>query len=45
TAVEGSGARVGVLDPLGVDLKAGEEMYFSLMRGLASSLVECLTPR
>jgi len=44
TAVAGSSARVGVLDPLGADLKAGEEMYFSLMRGLASSLVDCLSP-
>jgi len=42
--VAGSSARVGVLDPLGADLKAGEEMYFSLMRGLASSLVDCLSP-
>ncbi len=44
TAVADSGARVGELDPLGADLKAGEEMYFALMRGLASSLVDCLSP-
>lgn len=42
--VAGSGARVGTLDPLGADLKAGEEMYFSLMMGLASSLAGCLSP-
>ena len=43
TVAAGSGARVGELDPLGADLTAGEEMYFSLMRGLASSLTNCLS--
>jgi zinc transport system substrate-binding protein len=42
TAVEGSGARQGVLDPLGADLKAGPDAYFVLMRRLAAGLRACL---
>jgi zinc transport system substrate-binding protein len=42
TAVEGSGARQGVLDPLGADLKAGPDAYFVLMRRLAAGLLACL---
>jgi zinc transport system substrate-binding protein len=34
--------RVGVLDPLGADLKPGPGLYPALMRGLAGSLVACL---
>ncbi len=40
--VEGSGARIGVLDPVGADLTPGEDLYFELLRGLADSLVDCL---
>jgi zinc transport system substrate-binding protein len=36
-------ARVGVLDPLGADLKAGPQLYPALMRDLAQSLSSCLT--
>ena len=42
TVVEGTGARVAVLDPLGADIAPGPEMYFLLMRRLASSLRQCL---
>lgn len=42
TAIEGSGSRQGVLDPLGADLPAGPESYFLLMRHLAKSLQACL---
>lgn len=42
TAIEGSGARQGVLDPLGAELPAGAESYFLLMRQLAKSLQVCL---
>ena len=42
TLVEGSGARTGVLDPLGAALAPGPEAYFALMRGLAASLRACL---
>jgi zinc transport system substrate-binding protein len=43
TIVEGTGARAGVLDPLGADLEAGPDQYFALMRGLAESLRDCLS--
>jgi zinc transport system substrate-binding protein len=42
TVAEGTNARGGTLDPLGADLAAGEELYFSLMRNLASNLKQCL---
>ena len=43
TVIEGSAARVGVLDPLGAALAPGPQAYFKLMRGLARSLVDCLS--
>ena len=39
--VEGTGARLGSLDPLGVDIPAGPEHYFELMRAAARSVLEC----
>jgi len=42
TVVAGTSARQGALDPLGVDLAAGPEAYFALMRDLAGSLRKCL---
>jgi zinc transport system substrate-binding protein len=44
TLVEGTGARTGVLDPLGADLEAGPDQYGQLLEGLAQSLVACLRP-
>jgi zinc transport system substrate-binding protein len=38
-------ARVGVLDPLGADLKPGPDLYPRLMRNLAQSLVRCLAKK
>jgi len=32
----------GTLDPLGIDIPPGPDMYFILMRRLSSSLVDCL---
>lgn len=43
TIVEGTGARTGVLDPIGADISAGEDAYFTLMRRLSASLVDCLS--
>lgn len=43
--LEGSGARHGVLDPLGSSLPPGKEQWFALMRGLADNLEACLTGR
>jgi len=36
------GARTGTLDPLGSDIRAGKDMYFTLMRSNISALVKCL---
>ena len=44
TINEGSGARLGVLDPLGTDLAPGPGLYPALMTGLADALISCLTP-
>lgn len=45
TVVEGSKARVGLLDPLGADLPPGEEAWFQLMRHMADNLGGTLVPR
>jgi zinc transport system substrate-binding protein len=42
TLVAGTGARTGVLDPLGATLTAGPEAYFDLMNQLAEALRGCL---
>ena len=39
TVIEGTGAKTGILDPLGADLSAGEDAYFQLMTHLADNLV------
>lgn len=41
-AIEGTGAKTGVLDPLGASLKNGPDLYFELIRALAGSIRECL---
>jgi len=40
--ISGTGARAGILDPIGAGLPAGPELYFNLMRNLATSLAACL---
>ena len=44
TIVEGSAARIGVLDAEGLDLEPGPSLYFKLMRALARNLRTCLAP-
>jgi zinc transport system substrate-binding protein len=39
--IEGTGAHLGSLDPLGADLPAGPEHYFDLMRAAAHALLDC----
>ena len=41
---EGTKARAGTLDPEGISLEAGPELYFTLMRTMAGNLVGCLKP-
>lgn len=40
-----SGARIGTLDPIGVDLEPGAELYPALLRQLADALSGCLGPQ
>jgi len=44
TVIEGTGARIGVLDDLGAGLDPGPGLYDELLRSLARSLVGCLKP-
>lgn len=41
--VEGSGAKIAELDPLGAGLPPGPDAYFAMMRALAHSLRACLS--
>ena len=41
--MEGTGAGTGVLDPLGAEIPAGEDAYFTLLRNMAKSLKTCLS--
>ena len=43
TLVDGTGARTGVIDPLGATLVKGPDLYFQLLRNMASSLKKCLS--
>ena len=40
--VEGTTARTGSADPLGASIETGPELYFTLLRNLASSFKDCL---
>ena len=40
--VEGTNAQIGTLDPLGVNIKSGENFYLQLLKNMAKSLKECL---
>ncbi|NOQ42789.1 MAG: zinc ABC transporter solute-binding protein [Desulfuromusa sp.] len=42
TVIEGTGAKTGILDPLGADLQSGTEAYFQLMTRLGDNLYEGL---
>lgn len=41
--IEDTGAKSGVLDPLGTGLTDGPDLYFQLIRNMASALVGCLS--
>jgi zinc transport system substrate-binding protein len=41
---EGTKARAGTLDPEGISLEPGPQLYFTLMRTLAGNLTSCLKP-
>lgn len=42
--VDGTGATVGTLDPLGVAAEAGPDHYAAMMRANATALLDCLSP-
>jgi zinc transport system substrate-binding protein len=42
--VEGTGARVGTIDPEGLRIAPGPDHYFTLLRGLVRDLKACLAP-
>jgi zinc transport system substrate-binding protein len=42
SVAQGTGARLGTLDPLGADIADGPDLYFALLGNLATSLTDCL---
>jgi zinc transport system substrate-binding protein len=44
TVIEDTPARAGVVDPLGAGIESGPELYFTLLRNMAQSFADCLTP-
>ena len=42
TIIEGTSARLGILDPLGTMTEDGPEAYFALLRTMAASFKDCL---
>ena len=42
TVVEGTEAQIGTLDPLGIKLPPGKDLYLRLMEELAATLEQCL---
>ncbi|MEO1702377.1 MAG: zinc ABC transporter substrate-binding protein ZnuA [Pseudomonadota bacterium] len=43
TVVEGTAAKSGVIDPLGATITEGPELYFDLIRNMATSVKTCLS--
>ncbi len=41
-AADATGGRVGLLDPLGADIAAGPDHYFTMMRQMAATMRACL---
>ena len=44
TIIEGTEIRKGILDSLGVEVEDGPELYFTMLRDMATSAIECLSP-
>lgn len=42
--VQGTDATIGSIDPLGGTLESGPELYFTLLRNMATSFKKCLSP-
>ncbi|MDE2648286.1 MAG: zinc transporter, partial [Paracoccaceae bacterium] len=44
TVVTGSNAKTSVIDPLGVELTPGLDLYSELIRNMTKTLVNCFEP-
>ena len=44
TVTEGSDVKSGTVDPLGASIEDGPELYFTLLRNMATSFADCLAP-
>ncbi|MDE0392614.1 MAG: zinc ABC transporter substrate-binding protein [Rhodospirillales bacterium] len=44
TVIEGSDVRSGTVDPLGVAIEDGPELYFTMLRNMATAFKDCLAP-
>ena len=44
TVVEGSDVRSATVDPLGATIEDGPELYFTLLRNMATAFKDCLAP-
>ncbi|MGM0553176.1 MAG: zinc ABC transporter substrate-binding protein [Pseudomonadota bacterium] len=42
TVVEGTGTRIGMLDPIGAELEPGPDAWFQLMQGMADGFTDCM---
>lgn len=43
TVTEGTNAKSGVIDPLGAELESGPDLYFNVIKGMATSIKACLS--
>jgi zinc transport system substrate-binding protein len=41
TVIQGTEAKIGILDPLGADIEDGSKLYFALLRQMASNFKAC----
>ena len=44
TVIEGSDVRAATVDPIGATIENGPELYFTLLRNMATSFKDCLAP-
>jgi zinc transport system substrate-binding protein len=42
SVVRGSNAKIGVLDPIGIDVEVGAGSYFIFLNAMADDFVDCL---
>lgn len=42
TVAEGTGTRLGMLDPIGAELEPGPDAWFHLMQGMADGFTDCM---